>query len=90
MPVKANIYRSTKGLVLAGNAAMHHSYVPKVKICQQIIGLSAAAIAECFGVTGEAYIEGIRHAMIEHLDQDNMPAGSWREIASRIQGLSEA
>lgn len=88
---KMNRYLTTaNNLVVAGHQGMSAVYMPRVKVCQQILYLSSHAISEAFdGVVGEAQIEGIRHAMIEDLSEDTRPVSSWREVAARLNGRSE-
>ncbi len=89
--MKQNSYKSLgEGLVLGGHQAMAQVYRPKVVLCRTILALSAANIAQFFGVVGKPYIEGIRAAMIEELDGSDIPFSSWREIAERVKGRESA
>lgn len=72
--------------VVAGHEAMQAAYLPKVKIVNQILHLSAGTIADVFGVVGKAYIDGIRHAMVLELDACPVPLTGWREVADRVKG----
>jgi predicted trehalose synthase len=84
--LKQNSYRTVSAGVLGGHEAMRAVYLPKVRIADSILRLSAASIAQAFGVVGKAYIEGCRHAMILELNGCQVPLSSWREVADRVKG----
>ncbi len=83
-----NVYKSQSGVLMASHQALKTLYVPKVLLCRQVMGLSYAVLAKTFNMVGKAQLEGIRHAMIEDIDQWQGPMCSWRESAARLLGES--
>lgn len=83
---KINLYKKLGEAVISIDHGMTKQYMPKVKVCQQIMSLSASVISQCFdGVQGKHYIEGIRHVMIEELSSCPVPVSGWRDIATRLK-----
>ena len=89
MAKKANRYKTIDGFVIGSHDGMAAIYRPKVIIARQILALSAATIAEAFGVIGRQYIDGVREAMLDELDGCQTPLCSWREVAARLNGRAD-